>query len=112
MQPKDLLLKCYFEKDGDQWLGFSLDFSLVAQASSLKEAADKLAAQIEEYVFDAMAGQDRQHAGYLLRRRAPVSYWAKFYLTLGRQHWRHTMQASKRRKAVVESVRLAPVGCV
>jgi hypothetical protein len=111
MKTNDLLLSCYFEKDGDQWLGFCLDFSLVAQADTLNQAAEKLEAQMLEYVQDATVGEDRQHAQYLLRRRAPLRYWAKFYVTLFRQRARHKVQASKRRKAVVEPMPMAPIHC-
>lgn len=109
MKTNDLLLSCYFEQDHDQWLGFCLDFSLVAQAESLQEVTAKLEEQMKEYVHDATVGADRQHAGYLLRRRAPLNYWVKFYVTLVRQELRHTLQASKHRKSVREAMPLAPV---
>lgn len=111
MKTKDLLLHCYFEKDGDQWIAFCLDFTLVAQAATIKEADEKLRLQIAEYVHDATVGADRQHAAYLLRRRAPLKYWFRFYVTLYRQHRHHTMMASKRRKAAMEPLPLAPVAC-
>lgn len=110
MKSNDLLLHCYFEKDGDEWLGFCLDYSLVTQASTLAAAADKLEEQMREYVHDATVGNDRQHAAYLLRRRAPLSYWAKFYFTLARQNMRHS-KVSKLRKAVVEPMPLVPALC-
>ncbi|MES5814431.1 hypothetical protein [Pseudoxanthomonas sp. Soil82] len=111
MKPKELLIACYFERAGDQWLGFCLDYSLVAQADTLANAKDKLEEQIREYVYDATVGQDREHAGYLLRRRAPLKYWLKFYVTLYRQYRNHVAQVSKRRKAEHASVPLAPIGC-
>lgn len=111
MKTKDLLLAYYFEKDGDQWLGFCLDFALVTQADSLRDAEVKLDAQVSEYIYDATVGQDRQHAGQLLRRRAPVGYWAKFYLTLARQEIRRVAQASTWRKAERTSLPLVPATC-
>ncbi len=111
MKSNDLLLSCYFERDGDQWLGFCLDFSLVAQADTLQQAHKKLLDQIEEYVYDVTVGQDRQHAGYLLRRKAGWKYWAKFYVTMARQRLKHVTQASKRRKAEHAPVPLAPASC-
>lgn len=107
MQPKDLLIHCYFERDGDEWLAFCLDFTLVAQARTMEEANQKLLSQIREYVHDATVGEDRQHAGYLLRRRAPVKYWLKFYFTLWQQHRR----AIRRRKSSVEPVPMVPAYC-
>ncbi|MFT3754694.1 MAG: hypothetical protein QM769_01895 [Pseudoxanthomonas sp.] len=107
MKPGDLLLHCYFEKDGDQWLAFCLDFTLVAQARTLEEAAEKLRHQMLEYVHDATVGEDRPHAAYLLRRRAPMNYWFKFYWTTFKQVVRH--KQSKRRMAEREAMPLAPV---
>lgn len=112
MKSEDLLIACYFERDGDQWLGFCLDFSLVTQADTLHSAQEKLMAQVREYVADATIGEDRRHASYLLRRRAPLRYWLKFYLTLFRQSARHATQVGKRRKAERAPVPLTPVGCV
>lgn len=112
MKSNDLLIACYFERDGNQWLGFCLDYSLVTQAGSLADAEEKLLAQVSEYIYDATVGQDRQHAGYLLRRRAPLSYWVKFYWTLFRQHQRHAAQANKRQKAERAPMPLVPASCV
>ena len=106
MNARDLLLSCYFERDEDQWLGYCLDFSLVTQADSLKEAMDKLASQIHEYVYDATVGEDRDYGAQLLRRRAPLRYWLKFYYVMCKQEFRH---ASRNRKAVTRPMPLAPV---
>lgn len=104
----DLLVSCYFEERGDRWIGYCLDYSLVTQAASLSEAHDKLMAQIDEYVADALVGEDKQHAAYLLRRSAPAKYWLKFYWTMLRQHLNHMAQVSARRKAERTPVPLAP----
>lgn len=109
MRPKDLLLHLYYERDGDAWLAFCLDFTLVAQAPTADEAGKRLDSQIREYLHDAMVGDDREHANYLLRRRAPLTYWLKFYFTLFRQHARH--RASQRRKSAVEAVPLVAAIC-
>lgn len=105
MHAHDLLLRCYFEKDGDQWLGYCLDFMLVTQAGSLPEAMRKLESQMREYVYDATAGEDRKHADTLLRRRAPLRYWVKFYVAWIKQSMQH---ASRTRKAVKEPMPLVP----
>lgn len=104
MKPVDLLLHLYFERRDGQWLAYCLDFTLVAQADSLEVAASKLHAQVVEYVQDATVGEDRQHAAYLLRRRAPFLSWLKFYYVLARQSYHE----SKRRKATKEPMPLAP----
>lgn len=79
MRPNQLLVRCYAKRDGDLWVAFCLDFSLGAQANSLEEAKQKLDEQIREYVYDALAGEDREHAEYLLNRRAPLAYWLRYW---------------------------------
>ena len=80
MKPVQLMLRCYAEKLSDgQWQAFCLDFSLAAQGDSFNEVRRKLIEQTNEYVFDAMAGKDKEFAFSLLRRRAPMKYWLRFY---------------------------------
>lgn len=82
MKTRDLILHCYAEKKGDQWQAFCLDLSLAAQGDSFQEVRRKLDDMIGEYVYDAMVGEDRDFAFHLLKRRAPLRYWAKFYIFL------------------------------
>jgi len=56
-----------------------LDFSLAAQDETLEGAKARLEAQIKEYVFDAIEGEDRAFAEQLLTRRAPCAQWARYY---------------------------------
>lgn len=77
-QPR-LLLRCYARVIDDQWQAFCLDFDLAAQADSFEEARAKLASMIGEYLYDALRGEDRDHADQLLRRRAPWHMWLRFY---------------------------------
>ena len=79
MRPNDMLLRCYAKRDGDLWVAFCLDLSLGTQADTLEEAKQKLDDQIREYVHDALAGDDRKHAEYLLSRRAPLSFWLEYW---------------------------------
>jgi hypothetical protein len=109
VRPRQLILDCYFEREGDQWLGFCLDFTLVTQAATLEEAKRKLAAQIYEYVYDAVAGDDREHASALLKRRAPFRYRVKFHLALLLQRIRH--HNGRRRKAEHTPMPLIPTAC-
>ncbi|MGH8473068.1 MAG: hypothetical protein ACREVJ_11560, partial [Gammaproteobacteria bacterium] len=74
-----LLLRCYAEKVGDQWQAFCLDLSLSAQGDTFMEVKDKLEAMVAEYVYDALAGEDRDYAEHLLARRAPPRDWLKYY---------------------------------
>ena len=75
-----LLIRCVALREGDQWVAVCLPYSLCAQASTLKEAKNKLHDQIHEYLYDALCGQDRKHASYLLARKAPMKYWAIYFL--------------------------------
>ncbi len=79
IRPARLILRCYAEKEGNQWQAFCLDLGLAAQAASFDEAKHKLGHMIHEYVYDALAGEDKAHADTLLRRRASFGYWAKYY---------------------------------
>ena len=80
MSPAKLMLHCYADKIGDQWQAFCLDLSLAAQGDSFEDAKAKLDRMIVDYVYDAVVGDDREHADELLNRRAPLRYWLKFYV--------------------------------
>lgn len=79
IRPARLILRCFAEKEGNQWQAFCLDLGLAAQAASFDEAKNSLERMIREYVYDALVGEDRAHVDVLLNRRAPFSYWAKYY---------------------------------
>jgi len=79
MRPKQLLVRCYAKRSGDLWVAFCLDFSLGAQADTHEEAKRKLDDQIKEYVHDVLAGTEREHAEYLLTRRAPLQFWLEYW---------------------------------
>lgn len=80
MKADKLLLRCYAEQVGDQWQAFCLDFDLAAQGDGFNDARERLDCMIVEYVYDALAGEDREYAEQLLSRRAPMHMWAKYYL--------------------------------
>lgn len=79
MKPSKLILRCYAERVGDQWQAFCLDFSLAAQGDTFAAVKEKLESMIAEYVYDALAGEDREYAEQLLARRAPPRDWLKYY---------------------------------
>ncbi|MDD2724937.1 MAG: DUF1902 domain-containing protein [Methylovulum sp.] len=79
MTPNQLIIKCYAEQEADCWVAVCLDFNLAAQGDSFEEVKTKLEAMIAEYVFDALAGEDKPYAAQLLSRRAPLSSWLKYY---------------------------------
>jgi hypothetical protein len=78
MKPSELILHCYAEQKGDQWQAFCLEFTLAAQGDSLTETKAKLENMIFEYVYDALAGEDKAFAEQLLSRRAPLRDWLKY----------------------------------
>ncbi|MGD0960468.1 MAG: DUF1902 domain-containing protein [Methylomonas sp.] len=80
MNPKQLIVKCYAEQEGDYWIALCLDFNLAAQGETFEEVKFKLEAMIAEYVYDALAGIDKPYAAQLLSRRAPFSSWFKYYI--------------------------------
>jgi len=80
IHPQHLLVRCYAKREGGLWVAFCVDFTLAAQADTLDEAKRKLDGQIREYVHDALIGADRAHAGQLLTRRAPLSFWLEYWL--------------------------------
>lgn len=80
MKPKALLLKCLAEQTEGQWSILCLDFDLAAQGDTLEQAKASLDAMLRDYLYDALAGDHKEAATYLLKRRAPLRYWAKFYL--------------------------------
>lgn len=79
MNPKELIMKCYAEQEGGCWVAVCLDFNLAAQGDSFGEVKSKLEAMIADYVHDALAGDDKPYAAQLLSRRAPLSFWLKYY---------------------------------
>lgn len=80
MRPNELILHCLGRKEHGQWVVMSLEFSLAAQADTLDEAKALLQSQIVAYLTDALVGADREHASELLSRRAPLKYWAIYWL--------------------------------
>lgn len=79
MKPNKLLLRCYANKEGDQWQVFCIDFNLAAQGDSFSEARIKLRNMISDYLYDALAGEDQEYADQLLQRRAPLKIRVTYY---------------------------------
>ena len=83
MKQHELLLRCMAWHDTDgQWVALCLDFDLAAQDDSFEAVKERLDAQVRTYLRDALVGQDREHAGALLRRRAPLRYWIEYYAVM------------------------------
>jgi hypothetical protein len=99
-----LVINCVaYERDG-QWQAFSLQFGLAAQEDSFDAAKRKLDRMISAYVYDALVGEDREHAEELLSRRATSSVYVCYYLA----KVMHVLRRSFSAKTFAEPVRLAP----
>lgn len=79
MKSNELILKCYAEYKDSCWQAFCLDFDLAVQSETFEDARKKLQDAVSDYVYDALAGEDKEHAQALLRRRAPYRMYLKFY---------------------------------
>jgi hypothetical protein len=79
MNPAQLIIRCYVEKEDELWIAVCLDFCLATQGDSLNEAREKLENQIADYVYDALAGEDSEYASSLLTRKAPLNFWLRYY---------------------------------
>ena len=66
---------------GTYWVAMCIDLDLVAQASSAAQAQKMLGEQMISYVSEAV-GIDQEHISDLLRRRAPLRYFAMYYFNL------------------------------
>lgn len=80
LTPAKLLLRCYADRQGNTWQAFCIDLNLAAQGDTYEEVRRKLHLQIDEYVSDALTGEDREYADQLLDRPAPFSIRAKYYI--------------------------------
>lgn len=106
MKSTCLLLKIYGEKSDGQWSLINLDFCLAAQADTLEGAKILLESQIKEYIADALQGRDKAHAQGLLSRRAPLKYWAKWWI--GALRARLFGHSNSRQEAFCEPLPLVP----
>ena len=108
MKPGDLMIRCLAMREGGQWVAICLPFDLAAQAESLPEVKQKLEAQIREYLYDALMGEDREHADQLLHRRAPLKYWALYHVAGIAKRLRTFGDSLRQYKTTVP---LAPAAC-
>jgi hypothetical protein len=94
-------------QDNGVWVASCLDLDLAAQGDTLEEAKASLEAMIAEYVFDAVAGEDRAYAGQLLRRKAPLGEWITYYFIKAFNRV-HGAKDGLRRALFTEAMPLAP----
>jgi predicted RNase H-like HicB family nuclease len=89
MKTRELTLHGLLRHENEgYWAAYCLDFTLYATGETPEEAMDKLRVIINEYLTDALVGEDQQYADDLLSRRAPWRDWARFYWLTFLQHCR------------------------
>lgn len=93
LSPTGLIVHCFYEKKDGQWQAFSLQFGLAAQADSFEEARRKLESMVRSYVYDALAGEDRDHAQELMSRKATRAVYVKYYSFMATSFLRHLLGA-------------------
>ena len=106
VRPLNLVLRCYAVNEKNVWSAVCIEFSLAAQGDSFAEAKKKLGAQIDSYVTDAFT-VDREHAGYLLTRRAPFSQIMRWHIL----QFRHQLNALKDASARLFTQSLPVIPC-
>ena len=79
MKPKDLILRCYGQKRGGTWYGVCLELNIAAEADSLNELKNKINSMILSYIEAACDTEDKPSIPFLLRRRAPITDWCRYY---------------------------------
>lgn len=79
MKPTDLILRCFAEEKDGYWQVFCVDLNLAAQGDSLSSVKQKLEHMIHDYLEDALVGEDREHANYMLRRNSPLPIRLRYY---------------------------------
>jgi len=111
MRPEQLIIRCYAVRKRSCWVAFCLDLTLAAQGETFEQAKASLDAQIREYVHDALAGEDRPHAPYLLSRRAPVGEWIKYYAVRALAYLQRRSGQQRTRELFQEVVPVVPALC-
>jgi hypothetical protein len=104
-------VRCLIERRGDFWQAFTLEFGLAVQASSLREAKQKLDRVIQSYVYDALTGEDREHAEILLSRKATLNIFIRYHFYKLLSRVRANSDGPKEHKVYSEPLALEPKIC-
>ncbi len=107
MNTQQLLLRCFAQQDGSQWVAVCVDLNLAAQADTCKEAVTKLNRQMVCFVRDALSGDDRPYAAQLLNRKAPLDLLLRYHWIAFKQAI-HT--AHERCRSFLQPMPLVPAG--
>lgn len=79
--PRELLLRCYAYKRGDNpYVGVCVDLNIAVQADTVAELREKMGASISSYIDTVLDTEDRASIAPLLERRAPLMDWMIYYL--------------------------------
>lgn len=73
-----LVVHCLLDHKEGRWEAYSLEFGLAAQAESEQAVREKLENMVSSYLYDALVGDDKEHAVQLLQRRATLSVYVKY----------------------------------
>lgn len=114
MTPIKMMVRCLAECKDGQWQAFSLEFGLAAQAESFAEVKAKLDGMIQDYLYDAFVGEDRDHARELLTRTAPYWVFARYYLAAlaaGAEKIVRRSSSNRRKKIFDEPWSFSPQRC-
>lgn len=76
------------QKHDGYWSARCLDFTLYSVGNTAEEAKEKLAIEIDDFLYEAIEGQDKEFAVQLLLRRAPLRDWVIFHVVSLLQHCR------------------------
>lgn len=81
MKAPELVLRCYIKPADGHWVAICIDLCLAAQAETAIDARRKLESHIFSYVEEALT-VDREFAGELLSRKAPVGQRLEYFAIL------------------------------
>ena len=72
MDSRHMLIKCYAERHDGLWVAVCINFNLAAQAETFEEAKDRLFAQIEDHIEEALSAPEPIRHQLLYERKAPL----------------------------------------
>lgn len=88
-----LEVRCFAEPIGkESWQAFCVDLDLAAQAESFHSVRRKLDAMIDDYVTEAVQGEDREYCEQLLSRKSPLSLRAKYHTIVALTKTAHALR--------------------
>jgi hypothetical protein len=107
-----LVVHCLLDHKEDRWEAYSLEFGLAAQAESEQVVKQKLENMVVSYLYDALGGEDKEHAVQLLRRRATFSVYAQYYVAWLFCHFKGgNRRDGTSHRTYNKAVPLVPINC-